>query len=95
MTYTHTADAREAKATPVELTIPVPGVTDHGIRIVHDLHDQPRNVLHEVSIEDGSDDAEAYLADAGYRYRCGWIRKSDGRQMWTHTKHFDLTVLNW
>lgn len=71
----------------------MPGVMDHGLSLVHDMGGEPRNYLHEVSFRDSDHVAKMLLADAGYQYRCGWIR--DGRQMWTWTKRFPLTVATW
>ena len=98
--------------TPIDISVPMVGIMDHGLTLVHDMTGAPRNYLHEVSFADGDHrDTVRYLQGAGYSYRCGWIagsapsstifrsvRKSpgeDGRQMWTYTKAFPLTVAAW
>ena len=81
--------------TPVEIAVPMVGVQDHGLTLVHGMGGEPRNYLHEVSIGRDEQDAIRYLQSAGYAQRCGWIRQSDGHAMWSYTKPFPLTVAAW
>src|SRR5260370_22279242 len=82
--------------TPLDITPPAAGIFDHGLTLVHEMGGAPRNYLHEVSFVDGDHrDTVRYLHGAGYSYRCGWRRREDGRQMWTFTKAFPLTVAAW
>lgn len=79
--------------TPVEITVPMVGIMDHGLSLVHEMGGKPRNYLHEVSIERWEQDAIRYLESAGYAQRCGWVK--DGKSYWTYGKPFPLTVASW
>lgn len=79
--------------TPIEVSIPMLGIQDHGLSLVHEIGGQPRNYLHEVSIEQWEQDAVRYLEAAGYAYRCGWVK--DGKAFSTYSKAFPLTVATW
>jgi hypothetical protein len=90
--------------TPVDISIPMVGILDHGLSLVHDLGGTPRNYLHEVSIGRDEQDAIRYLQSAGYSQRCGWIGDrrvgmgtigEEGRAYWTYSKPFPLTVAAW
>ncbi len=81
--------------TPVEIAIPMVGIQDHGLSLVHDMGGAPRNYLHEVSIGRDEQDAIRYLMSAGYAQRCGWVRPEDKQLMWTYSKPFPLTVSAW
>jgi hypothetical protein len=80
--------------TPVEIQIPVIGVMDHGLALVHSIGGKPRNYLHEVSALRNHESAIGYLTDAGYAYRCGWVAK-DGIKFNTYSKAFPLSVVTW
>lgn len=79
--------------TPVELNVPVKGVNDHGLTLVHELGGTPRNYLHEVSASAGNTEAQNYLLDAGYRQSHGY--RVGGRQWWVWAKRFPLSVGTW
>jgi hypothetical protein len=83
------------KQMPPEIEIPVAGVIDHGLELVHDITGADRNWLHEVSISDHNIDARQYLRDAGYTLHRGWKHPEGGWQMWVWVKDFPLSVGAW
>lgn len=80
--------------TPAEIVVPMTGIADHGLKLVHEMGGKPRNYLHEVSIERHEQDAIRFLDAAGYAQNSGWIGK-DGRKYWLYTKSFPLSVAAW
>jgi hypothetical protein len=86
--------------TPIDIAIPMVGIMDHGLSLVHEMGGAPRNYLHEVSVGRDEQDAIRYLQAAGYAQRCGWVGSprsagEKGRTYWTYTKPFPLTVAGW
>ena len=84
--------------TPEDLTIPVPGVVDHGLHTVHDLTGVPSHLWHEVSIErDNADAVEgtAYevMEDRGYKLVSGYLR--EGRRYWLYGRRYSLRIAKW
>lgn len=79
---------------PIELKTPAD--LDHGITLVCAMGGKPAYWLHEVSYTEGNQFAEEILRDCGYILRyTGWIRREDGKQMWTANKRYGLSIGNW